>query len=147
MTLEQIEVRLKEVAKVRIPVKIRRGLLVDGEWHPISPREKISEVESYLLLCAETRGVAEEARMWAHEATNLVRHEWDHLKGWEAFLPGSSAKATQPQVMEAKRKVREDLYDGLKKGDYLIRRLSEQIERLTQDEKTASRVYTVITGG
>lgn len=112
------------------------------------PGEKIEQLESYLLEVAFARGRAEEARLYAYAAVRQLREEWDHLEGWEGDFgsPEKAAKATQPQIKEAKRQVRPDLYDSIEKGQYLVKRLTEQIKRLEKDEDVASRAYTLISG-
>jgi hypothetical protein len=145
MELEEIEKTLYRVAKLRMPnFKMDPD---DPMAVPAVPHEKIEGLESYLLDAAVGRGDAHEARLFAYGAHRTLREEWDHLEGWEIQFGAKAATATQPQVKEAKRQLRPDLFDAIEKADWLVRRLTEQVKRLEKDEEVASRVYTLITGG
>lgn len=148
MDLQQIEQTAFDVAKLRMPKFVYNR---NDPMAATRPGQKIEELESYLLDAAYARGEAEEARLYCHAAVRSLLHTWDHLEGWEAsFDPehdkalAKAAKATQPQIKEAKRVLDGELYDSIEKGQYLVKRLSEQIKRLEKDEEVASRSYTLI---
>lgn len=143
MDLKQIEQTVFDVSKLRMPK------FVYDRNEPMSatrPGQKIEELESYILDAAYARGDAEEARLFCHAAVRTLLDKWDHLTGWEASFgdEAKAAKATQPQVREAKRVLDPELYDSIAKGEYLVKRLTEQIKRLEKDEEVASRAYTLI---
>lgn len=143
MTLEEIRDALTRVSRVRLPREFRR---TGEERTPI--RRKIEIIEDHMALCAEARGLAEEARLHSHMATNLLEDEWDEIEGWQQFMPGGKPikNATQADIVEAKRQVRPDLYTSIREGKRLVARLTEQINRLKQDEETTSRLYTTVSG-
>jgi hypothetical protein len=143
--LKDIERVAFEVAKLRMP---RFKVDPNDPMASTRPGEKIEQLESYLLEVAYARGEAEEARLYAHAAVKRLTEEWDHIEGWEAFFgtPENAAKATQPQVKEAKRQIRPELFDSIETGVYLVKRLTDQIKRLEKDEDVASRAYTLISG-
>lgn len=108
---------------------------------------KIDRLESYLLDTAYWRGELEEARLWMHEAVKIVEDQWSAIKGWEPHLrKPSKADVTQEEIRQAKREIKPDLYDSLREGSHLIRRLSDQIRRLENDDEVVSRAYTFLTG-
>lgn len=107
---------------------------------------KIEQLESYLLLTAEARQEAQLAKLMIQEALDSLQAEWDEIEGWEMELP-TSGRRTQGDVVEAKRRVRPDLYTSIQSGKRLVERLSEQVKRLERDDAATSRVYTIITGG
>lgn len=148
MDLQQIEQTAFDVAALRMPKFVYD---INDPMRSTRPGEKIEKLESYLLDVAYSRGDAEQARLYAYAAVRRLTNEWDHLEDWElSFDPdpakavAKAARATQPQIKEAKRSLRPDLYDGIEHGSYLVKRLSEQIKRLEKDEEVASRAYTLI---
>lgn len=106
--------------------------------------EKIDALEDYITDVAIARGELEEARLHMHEALAALLTQWDEIVGWEVLLP--SSRYTQEDVRRAKKQLRPDLGHGIEHARRLVARMSEQIHRLEQDEKMASRQYTLITG-
>lgn len=159
MEVETIENILYAVAQVKIPAKLRIGNDPDPvditagrigaeDRQPLPPHEKIELLEDFLLLSAEKRQEATEARLYMQRSLKLLGDQWRDLKGWQQHMNGTPlAKATGPQIDRAKRCVNPDLADSIKHGEWLERRLTEQIKRLQHDDEVASRVYTLITGG
>lgn len=145
MDLREIEQTAFDVATLRMP---RFKVDPNDPMASTRPGEKIEKLESYLLEVAFARGYAEEARLYAHAAVQRLQVSWDHLEGWEVSFgsPEKAARATQPQIAEAKRQLDPELFDSIEKGKYLIKRLTEQIKRLEKDEDVASRAYTLISG-
>lgn len=149
MTLKDIEDVLWACWRVKFPREIRHGKPSENGGGPVqlTNREKVAALEDYMLLCAEGRSHAEEARLAAHDAMRTLRGEWDGIEGWEVNFKGSASKATGPQIDAAKAKTRPDLWPNVQKAEWLVKRLSEQVARFKQDEETTSRLYTFITGG
>lgn len=159
MDVEMIENVLYDVAKVKLPPELRIGVPADpvdvaagfaddNKRRPLPPDKKIEILEDYLLLTAEKRQEATEARLYMQASLKLLRDKWRDLTGWEQHMNGTPiAKATGPQIDRAKRCVDADLHDSIQRGEWLERRLGEQIKRLQHDDDVASRVYTLITGG
>lgn len=136
MNLEQIKETLYSAAKLRMP-KFSK----DDNW---TSRAKIEALEEYLLLTARWRSFLEEARLHAEHGVRELRREWDHMQGWEVFR--RNGERTQASIEDAKRETKPDLYDSIQSGEWIVKRLSEQIRRLEHDDDVASRVYTLITG-
>jgi len=137
---------LDRVVAIKMPSQIRMGRENgDGERTPLQPREKIEQLESYLLLTAEARQLAHSCQVAASDALFDCAVEME--SGWENYLPGSRAKATGPQIAEAKKKAHPETFKRSQRLDWLVKRFGEQIRRLEQDDAAASRVYTLITGG
>lgn len=109
-----------------------------------APTTKIAALEEYLLLTAYYQGdLAKERLEWQVKLVP-IRDAWDHLTGWEHLkLTSRSEKA----VASSKRQVRPDLYDRLMDHDWMIARLTEEIDRMERDATKASRAYTLMTGG
>lgn len=145
MDLAEIEQTAYDVAKLRMP---QFKIDPNDPMASTRPGEKIEQLESYLLELAFARGRAEEARLYAYGAVRRLQVKWDHLEGWEISFgsPEKAARATQPQIAEAKRQLEPELFDSIEQGRYLIKRLTEQIKRLEKDEDVASRTYTLISG-
>lgn len=106
--------------------------------------EKVEAIEDYLVDTAIARGELEHARLVVHEALGVLLDEWDDLEGWEVLLKAN--RPTQDDVRRAKKTVRPELHDAINDAKRLVARLSDQISRLEQDDKAASRSYTIITG-
>jgi hypothetical protein len=140
--LEECKETLQRVSRIRIPnLRVK-----DSDDQPLSPGQKIEQLESYLLLTAEGRQEAHLAKLIVQEALDVLQEEWDQIEGWEIELP-SNSKRTGPEVVEAKRRTNPDLYGSIQTAKRLIDRLGEQIKRLEKDDGVSSRAYTLITGG
>lgn len=115
----------------------------DGE-EPPRPREKASMLEDHMILCARWLMKLEEARLFMYDATRVLEDQWDAIEGYEVAM---GKEKTQKAVVEAKRKLRPELYDGVRTGKALIARLSDQIRRIERDQEVVvSRVFTMISG-
>jgi len=108
-------------------------------------RDRVDALENYLNLTAVLRQELDNARLHAWTAMAILTEQWDQIEGWQVKIR-SSNKPTQSEVTEAKRLCRPDLHGGISEAKWLINRLSEQIHRLEIDDKTASRLYTLIVG-
>jgi hypothetical protein len=124
--------QLAAAAKLRVP-RVERELGV---------RARVEALEDYLLESAWHQGELAEARLELYGQLRELEEKWDHLDGWQAL----KRTKTEAAVDDAKRQLRPELYDGIKKARWLIRRLSEEIERLERDATKCSRAYTLATG-
>lgn len=137
MTPDEIRQLLFRVAKVMVP-------RFKGRDETPTARQKIEELEDYLLVAARWRASLEEARLYMQEARLRLEDEWEAIEGWQTVANGK----TKQDMIDAKRTIRPDLYEGIRDAKFLIERLSEQIKRLERDEEFAvSRSYTMLTGG
>lgn len=138
MTVEEIKAALLAALPLRVPI-----------WNPRSTaREKVEELENYLAQCAYKRADCEEALYWAWEAEKVLRREWEGIEGWENLLPSKArSRPTEPQVTRAKARVKPETFTGLSEVKTLIEGLDRQCKRLTRDEETCSRRYSLLSGG
>lgn len=107
-----------------------------------SPRVKIDELETYLLLSAFTQGDLSEERLDVLVLLKPVQRRWEHLGGWESL----KQTRTEAGVKDAKRRVDPQLYDELQDLEWKVKRLTEEIDRLERDATKVSRAYSMITG-
>lgn len=144
MDIAEIEQTLHDVAKLRMP---RFKVDPNDPMGSTRPGDKIEQLETYLLDVAYARGSLEEARLYAYGGVQRLTVTWDRMTGWEEDFssPEKAARATQPQIAEAKRQLDPELYESIEKGKFLVKRLTDQIKRLEKDEEVASRAYTLIS--
>lgn len=137
MDLVEIKRRLDVAMPLRIPLQ-------NPEAHP---RERISELEDYILKCAWHRGELEEALHWTIEIGKRLRVQWDGIDGWQVAVRGS--RPTKDQIDAAKRTIDGDrgTWDALQECRTLVESLKRQIARLGgSDYDAASRAYTLLSG-
>jgi hypothetical protein len=125
--------RLDAAAQLRMPRLTRQQ----------GTRERLDLLEDYMLETAWHRAELIEARLQVHEQLHTLKDSWDHLDGWQAL----KRTKTETAVEDAKRQVNPKLYDGIKDAEWLIARLSEQVDRLDREATICSRAYTFATGG
>lgn len=119
-------------------IGLRMPVFADGT----SATDKLGQLESYLLLTAYTQGELSECRLEWLSSKIALQDEWAHLTGWEDLR----RTRTETAVTHAKRMLRPDLYDALEDHDWMIKRLTEEVDRMERDSVKASRAYTFITG-
>lgn len=120
------------------------GLRVPVFERTAPPRQKIDALEEYLLLSANVQGDLTEERLdWmsrlvplSSEWEHIPQEEWGHLR----------RTRTETAVTHAKREARPDLYDEMMDIEWMIKRLTEEIDRMERDATKVSRAYTMITG-
>lgn len=112
--------------------------------HGTSPRQKIDQLETYLLDSAAVQGDLTEERLdWMVRLVPL-EHEWDHIPEDEwAHLRRTR---TETAVKHAKRIARPQLYDEIQGIEWMAKRLTEEIDRMERDASKCSRAYTMLTG-
>lgn len=109
-----------------------------------TPSAKIVELEEYLLLSASVQGDLTEERFDWMSRLVPVEDEWEHLpqEEWGHLR----RTRTETAVMHAKRVARPELYDDIQDMKWMIKRLTEEIDRMERDATKCSRAYTMITG-
>jgi hypothetical protein len=105
-------------------------------------RARIDALEDYMLLIAWHQGELSEARLGLYDELRTVNDAWAELVGWENFRRGK----TDASIDEAKAKARPDLARARRQAQWLVARLTEEIDRLEKDATKASRAYTLATG-
>lgn len=149
MTVEEVEEVVHLCSKIEWPRELRHGkpATEDEESRPLRPAEKVDCLEDFMLLCAEARNRCENGRIVIAEALRTLREQWDGIEGWESFLPGGKRRkeATRDDIDEAKSEINGDLLPSIRKAEFLLRRLDQQISRFAKNEETVSRLYTIAT--
>lgn len=109
----------------------------------VSSREKVEQLEDYMLLTAFQQG------QLAEERTDLEEQIADKLERWNAIQTSSvimGKKATEAQLERERWEDEPDLGRELKGLQRRIRHLSEEEARMERDAKVCSRAYSMITG-
>jgi hypothetical protein len=140
MDTSQMRTILYRAAKLRMP-----------QFAADDPtRKRVTGLEDYLLQVALWRGELEEARLHCNDGLHALLVEWDDIpeSEWEDLIPeGRRRRRTQEDVRRAKKLVKPALHDSIREARHLISQLSDQIRRLEKDDATASRTYTLVSGG
>lgn len=148
MTVEEVEAVVHACSKIDWPRKLRLGSPNGSSGNkPLTPQERIECLEDFMLLCAEARNRCENGRIVIAEGLRTVRDEWEAIEGWESFLPGGKRRkdATRDDIIEARCQIKPELWPSIQKGEFLLRRLDQQISRFAKNEETISRLYTFAT--
>jgi hypothetical protein len=121
---------LFRVAKLRLPDTRKTVDPVPDEEFGGMPAPmgamKVHELEGYMVDCAIGRGEAEEAALYMQAAVKKLEDDWDQIEGWQTNLPPNPKERTKGAVVEAKRMLRPDLYDGIREGKWLADKLKSQ---------------------
>lgn len=138
MNIDECNVKLKAALPIRMP-----------RFNPnLGAREKIEGLEDHILLVAFHRGECEEALYWVIEAKKVLKDRFDAIDGWQSFLRREDrAKPSKEAIAAAKRQVDDGTYLALRDVQTMIEALGAQIKRFREEFESASRVYTLITGG
>jgi hypothetical protein len=120
-----------------------KGLRMPRLTRKQGTRERLDSLEDYMLETAWHRAELMEGRMAVYEDLHTLKEEWDHLDGWQAL----KRTKTETAVEDAKRQLRPDIYNAIQKAEWLIARLTEQMERLDREATICSRAFTFATGG
>lgn len=107
-----------------------------------SPRERIESLEEHMLLSAYTQGDLTEERLDWMARLVPVERDWDAVIVSKEDLRSRTEKA----VTAAKAQLRPDLYRAKTDAEWMIARLSEEIDRMEKDAARCSRAYTMISG-
>lgn len=148
--LEEWRSNLRVVAALRIP-PIQDDLVPpDERFDPpkparLNPATRVESYEDFIVRAATYRGELEENLLDLQEGTKGLEDQWDEIEGWETLVDPSDK--TQKAVVNAKRKLKPELYSGIREGKWLADKIRTQVRRLEQDEAAASRLYTMMTGG
>lgn len=103
---------------------------------------KVARYEDYMMETAFVEGELTEERVQQLLRKAPLKHRWDHMQGWDHLVKGR----TEGAVTRAKAQVNPLLYDELEEIDWLVKRLSEEIDRMQRDAAKCSRAYTMLTG-
>lgn len=133
MDIEDCKRLLHEHAKLRAPLFEKTE----------AASASIEKLENYMGDIAVARGDLEEARLTVDHARHTLEDKWNAIGGWQQQV---GSKATGPQIIEAKKTIDPETYEGLREAKFLIAKLSDQIRRLEKDEENTSRRYTMLTG-
>jgi hypothetical protein len=101
--------------------------------------DRIAEIESYLLLAAFNQGQLAEERLRVHQELREMEYEWATLEGWEALRGRARTNAS---IDDAKRQLQPDLWKRIESARWLIKRVTEEYDRLDSDGDRCSRLLT-----
>lgn len=107
-----------------------------------TPRERMDALEEFMLLSAYWSGECHGARLELLGELHRLEREWAAITGWEPFRQGK----TDASVDQAKATLRPDLWNELVDKRWLVKRLSDEIDRLDRDATKVSRAYTMLQG-
>lgn len=148
--LAEIRSNLQVAARLRIPPLYDDLVPPDERFDPakparLSPQVRIESYEDFIVKAGTYRGELEENLLTVQASVKDLEDEWEAIEGWETLV--DPADKTQRASVEAKRKLKPDVYTGIREGKWLADKLRVQVKRLEQDEGAVSRLYTMLTGG
>lgn len=149
-SLDEMRSNLQVAARLRVPPITDDLIPPDERADPtkperLDPQTRVESYEDFITKCAIYRGELEENLLDLQSSIKDLEDQWDEIEGWETLA--DPADKSQKGVVAAKRKLRPDLYSGIREGKWLADKIRTQIKRLEQDEGAASRLYTMLTGG
>jgi hypothetical protein len=114
-----------------------KALRVPVFAHGTSARERIAELEEYLLLAAFYVGALHEERTDAHVDLASIDEEWEalHAYGKTAAEREGWRRQREPDLAARRHRLR-----------WRVDRLSDEIARLDREHDKVSRAYTLIAG-
>lgn len=139
---------LRVAASLRIPPIHDDLVPPDERFDPpkparLNPATRVESYEDFIVKAATYRGELEENLLSLQEGIKSLEDRWDEVEGWETL---AGDRPAQKDIVAAKRKLKPELYDGIREGKWLADKIRVQIRRLEQDEGAASRLYTMLTG-
>lgn len=137
MTLADIEAALARALPFRVP-RFEPGL---------GARQKVSQLEDFMLSSALVNGDLVEARHFLRLLEQDLSDRWDQVQGWEVVAPPKArAKLTVADIDRAKHAVEPTLWDARRKAQTLRLSVDDQITRMEADQRVASRAYSMLSG-
>lgn len=134
MNLEEIEGVLTEALALKSP-----------RWGPDdTPSVKVAAIEDHMVAAAHLSGRLVECRHWLRAMTMSLGEQWEALQGWETALKRPRAKATKQDIEASKIAVAPQLFAAGKKASALRASVDDQIARLEREDRTMSRLYTLV---
>jgi predicted nuclease with TOPRIM domain len=134
MSIEEIRSSIAEIASKRVP----------SFEESTRPGAKIAALEEFMLTAAYARGDLEEHRILLEELLGTLRARWEGLEGWEMV---AGPRPSKEDVRRAKARLDPTLAASIDEVERLLTRIDRQVRRLERDEATASRAYSLVTGG
>lgn len=136
MTVAEIEAALARALPMRTP-----------RFDPDTPpRAKISALEDYLMDAAYINGELYEAAHWLNLLVDDYKTQIEQMDGYEVALGKQPARATQAEILIAKRKMNPSVFEVATHARQLRDSILAQITRFAGEEKVISRAYTLISG-
>lgn len=147
--IDEFRSNLRVAARLRIPPIHDDLVPPDDRFDPakparLNPQTRVESYEDFIVQAATYRGELEENLLDLQTGIKSMEDEWETIEGWETLVDPSDK--TQRAAVDAKRKVRPDLYSGIREGKWLADKIRVQVKRLEQDEGAVSRLYTMLTG-
>lgn len=147
--LEEWRSNLAVAARLRVPPLYDDLVPPDERFDPpkparLNPQTRVESYEDFIVKAATFRGELEENLLDLQSGLKDLEDQWDAIEGWETLVDPSDK--TQKAVVNAKRKLKPELYSGIREGKWLADKIRTQVRRLEQDEGSVSRLYTMLTG-
>lgn len=107
-------------------------------------RKRVERLEEHIWATAVMRGDLHELRLQAHVEMKLAEEEMKEVP-WHQYL--SSRDKGKEGELRAKRQAAPDKMKLIEDADWTIKRCAEEIDRMNRDYDSASRAYTLASGG
>lgn len=133
MNIDEIREIVARAAELRVP---RPG--------EAPAAEKASQLEDFMLSAAYSRGDLEQARIDLDDALSGLRGRWEAIEGWEM---AAGSRPSKDDIRRAKARIDPTLSEALQEAERMLAQIDRQVRRLERDEATASRAYSLMTGG
>lgn len=128
MTTEEIAARIKKAHALRPP-----------RWaNDERMSEKIDSLPDYILACAHMRAELEEARSWLATALVTAERQWSDL-----VRPSESTVKAEDRILRTENP---ELATVIAESKHGIGQIDRLVRRFELDERSTSRIYTLITG-
>lgn len=136
-TIDRIQAVLESAMRMRAPIFTR----------DMAPRMKVSEIEDYMVMAACGRGELEEVLFELDLLVDHFKERIESMTGWEVGLNKPAGRATNDDVLRAKRTLDPEPFEAGTRARQLRDAVKRQIARFEWECLVLSRVYTVISGG
>lgn len=131
---------ISETLRTSVALRVPLWDNADASTRP-SPRQKIDQLETYMLMTAYYQGELSQERLEAQDRLDDLQLQWAHLV---PITIGS--RKTNAAHEDAKREMDPELHDAIEDLKSTIAVLTDEIERLERDATKCSRVYSLIQG-
>ena len=111
----------------------------DPRYDPKTSRSvRVGGLENHLLLSACVQADLHEERIaWERELWELDQR-WAHVRDWEHNLVGRTEKA----IIAAKAQAAPELYAKKRGAEWIVKLLTQEIDRMESDATKVSRAMT-----
>lgn len=127
----------------KMPEVLQRSLVMRAPRYDKDKgrRERIDELEAYLLESAFMQGELTETRVDFEQTLWPLEEVWANLTGWEHLR----RTRTETAVTAAKRMVDPETYNAMEDIKWIITKLTQEIDRMERDSSKVSRAFSMET--